>query len=157
MNNPKTRQQWILEGLKFNPSISFVEMFSKYFVEFSKSEVTFSKDWNKANEDLKEYQKIINNVKLEESISLEKESLKRNILSKHDALEILTEIAQGKTDEVDGKLVKPSFADRRNAIDSLAKFEGWNAPTKIENTGATKLIIKGKKYAGKAINNDSSN
>ncbi len=132
MNNPKSRQQWILDELKINPAIGFSETFSKYLVKFSKSEVTFSKDWNKVNTEFQEYQESIKKAKLEQSIETEKEAVKRNILSKHDAMEILSEIAQGKEKEVAGKKVAPSYADRRNAIETLSKIEGWNAPTKQE-------------------------
>jgi hypothetical protein len=75
-----------------------------------------------------------NNIKTEFGIELEKEAVKRNILSKHDALEILTEIAQGKVKKVEGTLIIPSPSDRKGAIESIAKIEGWNAPTKSENT-----------------------
>jgi hypothetical protein len=107
-------------------------MFAKYSQEFAKSNKTFDKDWLKANTELKEYQQIINNAKLEESISLEKEAVKRNILSKHDALEILSEIAQGKVKKVEGTLIIPSPSDRKGAIESIAKIEGWNAPNKLD-------------------------
>jgi len=122
MNNPKFRQNWILDELKINPTIGFSYLFSKYLEKFSKSEVTFSKDWNKANEALKQYQFLINSAKLEQSIETEKEAIKRNILTKLHAMEILTDIAiKGEKD-----------TDRRNAIETLAKLDGWNAPTKQE-------------------------
>lgn len=147
MNNPKTRQQWILDGLKINPSISFRDMFSDYYAKFSKSEVTFSKDWNKANTELKEYQQIINNAKLEESIATEKEAVKRNILSKLDAMEILTEIAIGKPKKIAGEIIFPSAGERRGAIETMSKIEGWNAPTKQETkieANFADIVIKPK-------------
>jgi hypothetical protein len=132
MNNPKFRQQWILDELKKAPTTSYVEMFAKYSQEFAKSNKTFDKDWNKANTELKEYQQIINNAKLEESIATEKEAVKRNILSKLDAMEILTEIAIGKPKIIAGEIVFPSAGERRGAIETMSKIEGWNAPTKQE-------------------------
>jgi hypothetical protein len=73
-----------------------------------------------------------NNIKTELGIVEEQSAVKRNILSKHDALEILTEIAQGKVKKVEGTLIIPSPSDRKGAIESIAKIEGWNAPTKSE-------------------------
>jgi len=122
MNNPKTRQQWILDELKISPTISYVEMFAKYSQKFSISRRTFDKDWNKANIAFNEYREVIEKAKLEQSIETEKEAVKRNILSKLDAMEILSNMAYSAEKD----------ADRRNAIETLAKFEGWNAPTKQE-------------------------
>jgi len=77
MNNPKYRQQWILDGLKANPSISYVDMFTTYSQKFTKSNKTFSLDWNKSNESLKQYLQLINSAKLEQSIETEKEAVAR--------------------------------------------------------------------------------
>jgi predicted CopG family antitoxin len=130
MNNPKQRQQWIYEELVKLPNTSFSDLFSIYYEKFSKSEVTFSKDWKKATEKIKQYQQAINNAKLEQSIETEKEAVKRNILTKLEAMEILTEIAQGKAKKIDGKIIMPSFTDRKGAIETLGKFDGWNSPNK---------------------------
>jgi len=74
-----------------------------------------------------------NNLKTELGIVEEQSVAKRNILSKHDALEILTEIAQGKVKKVEVTVIIRSPSDRKGAIESIAKIEGWNAPTKSEN------------------------
>lgn len=128
-NNPKGRQMFILDELKINSSLSFSDMFSKCFERFSISEVTFSKDWVKVQTELKHYQEAIKNAKLEESIKIEKEAVRRKILTKLEAMEILTEIAEGKAKKIDGKIIIPSFTDRSRAIETLGKFDGWNAPT----------------------------
>jgi hypothetical protein len=86
MNNPKQRQQWIIDKLKVNPNTGFSELFSIYFEKFSKSEVTFSKDWNKASMVFKEYQDAINKAKLEQSIESEKEAVKMGLKTKNDRL-----------------------------------------------------------------------
>lgn len=109
MNNPKTRQQWILDELKKAPATSYVEMFGKYSQNFAKSNKTFDKDWLKANSELKQYQESIKKAKLEQSIETEKEAVKRNILSKLDAMEILSNMAYSAEKD----------ADRRNAIETL--------------------------------------
>lgn len=89
MNNPKTRQKWILDQLKENPLTGFKEMFSVYFEKFSKSEVTFSKDWKKATERLREYQEAINAARMEASIKAETELVKRGLKTKIERLLVL--------------------------------------------------------------------
>ena len=49
-------------------------------------------------------------------------------------MEILTEIAQGKAKKIDGKIIMPSFTDRKGAIETLGKFDGWIAPTETKLT-----------------------
>jgi hypothetical protein len=108
-------------------------MFINYLVEFGKiSEVTFNIDWKKANATHSEYRESIKNKIIDASAKEEIKAVKRNILSKHDALEILTEIAQGKVKKVEGTLIIPSPSDRKGAIESIAKIEGWNAPNKLD-------------------------
>lgn len=131
MNNPKSRQQWLLDELKSNPSTSYVEMFAKYSQEFAKSSKTFDKDWLKANEQLKSYQDLINKARLEQSIETEKEAVKRDILSKQEAMEILTTIARSE---------KEKSIDKKGAIETLAKLDGWNAPTRKDITTNGKEI-----------------
>lgn len=132
MNNPKARQQWILDELKKAPATSYVEMWARYGQKWAKGKTTFDKDWLKANTDLNEYQQAIKKAKLEQSIETEKEAVKRNILTKLEAMEILTEIAQGKAKKIDGKIIIPSFAERKGAIETLGKFDGWIAPTETK-------------------------
>jgi hypothetical protein len=73
-----------------------------------------------------------NNIKTELGIELEKEAVKRNILSKHEALEILSEIAKGKHKKVEGHLVIVTANEQKNAIETMAKLQGWNEATKIQ-------------------------
>ena len=77
---------------------------------------------------------MINNAKTEQTIATEKEAVRKAILQKHEALEILTEIAVGKPKKVEGQIVMPSANERRGAIETMAKIEGWEAPKKTENT-----------------------
>ena len=164
MNNPKFRQQWILDELKINPNLGFSELFSKYSVEFSKSEKTFSLDWNKANEDLKQYLSLINNAKLEESISLEKEAIRNGLKTKFDRLMILQKLVDECLEQLATKQCNDTITigesvknikrlmnqrelnDTRKTLQSLqseiSKIEGDYAPTKIENS-----IIASKEVA----------
>ncbi len=136
MNTPKDRQQWIYDLLIREPTLSFTDGFTKYLLNFTNSKgkalskVTFTKDWKQAQALLKEYQRTINDEKLKESIKQEKKAVKRNILSKHDAMEILTTIAKNAFGKEN---------DRIKAIAELSKFEGWYEPKKIDITTDFKL------------------
>lgn len=134
-NTPQYRQQWILEELKKSPLLSFVEMFSKYSVNFSKTEKTFSKDWKQAQKELKAWQKTINKEVARQLISTEVEERKKDLFAKMDALNILADIARGKGMRIDGEKFIPSYRERISAIAQLSKMEGWDAPVKQEVTG----------------------
>ncbi len=134
MNNSKTRQQWIYDLLIGEPTLSFGDCFSKYSAKFSKSQKTFSKDWKIARQRFSEYQKTIESEKLKVSIETEKEAVKKNILTKHACMEILSKIAKGVAIKVDNKTVMPKTIDRIKAISELAKYEGWYATEKVDVT-----------------------
>ncbi len=134
MNNPKSRQQWIYDLLISEPTLSYVNGLAKYRQKWAKSKTTFDKDWKQAQARLKEYQKTINDEKLKESIKQEKQAVKRNILNKHDAMEILTTIAKGTASKVDDKIIIPTASERTKAIAELSKFNGWYEPVKTETS-----------------------
>jgi len=95
---------------------------------------TFDRYFQKAKEQHSRQRETINNAKLNTTIELEKEAVKKAILTKHQALEILTEIAQGKAKKVEGQIIMPSPNERKGAIETMMKMEGWTAPIKTENT-----------------------
>ena len=132
MQNKTAYTDFILTELN-KGNVNYKDVFLVFLSKFKLSEPTFVKYWKLANETYLEQRNAINEAKLEDSIKTEKEAVKRNILTKNDALEILTEIAQGKVKKVEGTLIIPSPSDRKGAIESIAKIEGWNAPTKSEN------------------------
>lgn len=103
-NNPKERQQWIMDELKLNPILSFKDCFSKYLVMFSKTEVTFSKDWKTTQATHKDYQTKLNNAKDEVRIGMELESLKSGLKSKLDRLMFY----QDQIDEMEKQLTGAS-------------------------------------------------
>ncbi len=125
MNTPKARQQWIYNLLVKKPTLSYGDCCAEFSLKFAKTKRTFDKDWKTATKKFKEYQKIIEQEKLKASIEAEKEAVKKDILTKQDAMEVLTEIAKSTTN---------SNTDRIKAISELAKYNGWHAPTKQETT-----------------------
>lgn len=115
-------------------NVQYKDVMLVFVSKFELSEQTFVRYWKQANESHKEQRNLINNAKTEQTIATEKESVKKAILQKHEALEILTEIAIGKPKKVEGQIIMPSANERRGAIETMAKIEGWEAPKKTENT-----------------------
>jgi hypothetical protein len=89
---------------------------------------TFDRYWEVANEAHREQFEAINSAKLEQRIESEKEAVKRDIISKHDALEVLSKIVMGDLN---------ANNDKRQSIETMAKIEGWFAPKEIETTDKT--------------------
>ena len=115
-------------------NVQYKDVMLVFVSKFELTEQTFVRYWKKANESHKQQRELINNAKIDTTIATEKEAVKKAILSKHEALEILTEIAVGKPKKVEGQIVMPSANERRGAIETMAKIEGWEAPKKTENT-----------------------
>lgn len=139
-NNPTSRQKWILDLLKVEPTLSYVDMFSKYAVEFSKSERTFAKDWKAAQSQLQAWQKAINERVASREVEAEVKARERAVITKTRALEILSNIAEGKAVKVEGQIVMPSPRERISAVAQLSKMEGWDAPQEINQTGSINII-----------------
>ena len=155
-NNPKYRQQWVLDSLKVNPSFNHGVLFAEYFIKFAKSKVTFDKDWLKANAVFSEYQDAINNAKLTQSIASAKSEVKRGLKTKFDRLMILQnqvdqcldQLTSRQCDDVyifDGSAIsykrnmnQREINDTRKTLNTLqieiSKIEGDYAIIKTENT-----------------------
>ena len=70
--------------------------------------------------------------------------LENSYISKIEALNILSDIARGKVVIYEDNVLVPSFSDRRAAIDSVCKIEGWYASTKLDaqiNTNQTQAVL----------------
>jgi hypothetical protein len=134
-------------GLLEKGIIERKEIVSKFCKNFQTSERTADTYLKMANEVYKERRSLINEAKLNETIQIEKEAVKSDILSKEEAMVILTEIAKGGAKDVGDKTIIPNPADRKSAIEVLAKLNGWEAPKKTETTITTEtdIIIKGNK------------
>lgn len=104
---------------------------------------TFKRYWKIASDRHRARQEATQTALAEYALELEKEGLKRAILSKHERMEILTQIALGEIpmvkhmvvdkyiEEVD---IAPSWKDRKEAIAELNKMEGDYAPLKKDIT-----------------------
>jgi hypothetical protein len=128
-------------------NVKYNDVSSLFCTNFHLTIRSFAKYWNIANEAYKERRSLINEAKLNETIQIEKEAVKSDILSKEEAMAILTEIAKGGAKDVGDKTIIPNPAERKSAIEVLAKLNGWEAPKKTETTITTEtdIIIKGNK------------
>ena len=70
--------------------------------------------------------------------------LEQSYLSKHDALCILSDMARGKPLIHEDDILIPSFSDRRSAIETMCKMEGWYAVAKVDaqiNTNQQAILV----------------
>jgi hypothetical protein len=143
INNPTYRQNWILDKLKINPTESYNDMYAKYSQEFAISRKTFDKDWKKAKKTFFEYQTLINNAKLEESIAQEKESVKLAILSKNQILEKLSKIAESAVYYSKDGSLNEDYSNKISAMKTINEMQGYKAPLKSETeVNINEIIFK---------------
>jgi len=115
-------------------NVQYKDVMLVFVSKFQLTEKTFCIYWKTANTQYTERLQERNNKLEDQRTTLAKETLKKDILTKFEAMEILTEIAQGKPKKVEGTIVMPNHNERINAVKTLATFEGWEAPKKTENT-----------------------
>jgi hypothetical protein len=108
---------------------------SKIVEKWQISSRTFDRHWKVANERHLINRQSINTVIAEVYVEAEKERFKKAILSKDEALQILTDIANGKKTLVGKGSLIPTFAERRMAIQTMADIQGWKSDTKIQVSG----------------------
>ena len=145
MANLKPNKENIITEIliELEKGISFTACAKLFDMNWSLPSTTFKRYWKEANE---RYQTV--NVTAQKELSdifLEgkKEALKKAILTKHERMEILTQIAKGEIPLVkhivcDGVIqevdVVPAWADRKAAIAELNKMDGEYAPIKKDIT-----------------------
>jgi sulfate adenylyltransferase subunit 1 (EFTu-like GTPase family) len=137
MNNPATRQEWILEQLTERPTLSYRECFGKYSVNFGKTERTFDRDWNNATERHTERQQAINAAKEVAIIKEEVKAAKNGLKSKHERLMILQDQVDATLVDLQDELLE--YRDKvalrkvlRELQAEVSKIEGDYAPAKTE-------------------------
>lgn len=137
MNNPKTRQQWILDELKNSPNISFSEMFSKYSEMFSKSEKTFSKDWKKAVSEHSEYQKTLKSEKERVSIQKEVEAVENGLETKIQRLFSL----QKRKNDIEKMLSTGTYLEHKFSGNKVVKAERPLTPQEVSSLTKTFQLL----------------
>lgn len=102
--------------------------------EWQIAERTFYRYYNEALPTHQERQQAIQKQLEKETIEQEKKRIKREILTKHERLEIAARIAKGNARKLDDKIIIPSDSDILKALDYLSKIEGDYAPIKQDVT-----------------------
>ena len=148
-NNPKNRQQWIFDLLKVE-NLTFSDVFSKYYAKFSKSEVTFSKDWNKVSSQITEYRNKVDKAKEEQSIAIEVDALKSGLKTKLEWVGVLqkelddNQVEESVLDLKTGKVIrymrKMTPTERKGHMERISKFMGFEASIKQEVVVTDKTI-----------------
>ena len=103
----------------------------------------FVEKWHKSDRTVQRYlakaqKKVENRIALEQKAKekiIEQEAgnaVRKNILTRQKALEILTSIAEGSARKISDQLFVPTDRDRIIAIDKLSIMEGWNAASKTD-------------------------
>lgn len=112
---------------------TYKECFAVILSKVKLSEPTFVKYWKEANKRYLEVQQATQKVIAEQSTVNDIERLKIGILDKTEALKILTEIAKEPLKEGSMGMVSAK-TEQISAIKTIAELQGWNSPTKTENT-----------------------
>jgi hypothetical protein len=117
-----------------NPQLDLSKIVSYFVPICQKSDRTVRRFVKKATE--YNLNRIIKQEKVKDDILLKStaESIKRDILSRDEALEILSSISRGNAKKIKDELIIPSASEQIRAIDKLAELNGWNMPAKIAQT-----------------------
>lgn len=125
-NEPKKRQEWMLELLKKEPLMSSGGMFKIYSEKFTFSRRTFQKDWKAVEQKHLDYQKKAQKEKERASIEAETEAVKRGLKTKIERVLILQE----QVDTIIKELEKGThtekkifFDEEREVVRLLTPFE----------------------------------
>jgi hypothetical protein len=133
MQNKKTYTDFIISELN-KGNVKYNDVCSVFLRKFALSRQTFDKYWKQANTIHSEQREAINNAKLEESITLEKEAVKDANFYRNKILAKMEEIMEQKAKRVEGQVIMPTYSDVIRAGERIAKIMGVDAPTKSENT-----------------------
>lgn len=121
--------------IELEKGTGFKDCFAVILSKFQLSERTFATYWKTANEkhaiNQQETQKRIGDILTDNLIN----NLNSAILSKNEALEILTDIAKAEVKEAkEGEMPNypPKVIERIQAIKTISEMQGWNAPIKSD-------------------------
>ena len=120
MNNKKIYIDFIIDELN-KGNVQHKDVCSLFLPKFALTRQSFDKYWILANDEYKVQREAINQAKIDTTIQMEIQDVRYNVLTKNDALSLLSDIAVNAKD-----------ADRIRAIEVVAKLEGWNSAEKID-------------------------
>jgi hypothetical protein len=109
-----------------NPDKKRGQILSHFVAICRKSRRTIERYYKKADEyNLSRIRKQ-ENVREKELVSSATESVKKAIISRSEAEEILSSIAKGDTKQIGEELIVPSAGEQINAIKKLSEMNGWD-------------------------------
>lgn len=120
---------------------------SKCFAELSGKwhypKRTFENHWSEAQEIYNKERREINDEVMRASTEKEKESAKRNIMTRLDILENLTKIALGYHVRVGaGEQFTPTAGEQIRAMETINRMQGYNEADKLEVTEIKPILTK---------------
>lgn len=134
----------IADYLFANPDKDRADVMAKYGKAWRLSIRTTDRIIKEAKEYNAERIAIQEAVKLEALKDVAREDIQAAILTREDALKILSDIAKGDKRNFDDEIIVPSDGDRIKAINQLSKMSGWDSANKIDiTTGGEKMEFKG--------------
>lgn len=140
----KERMIAIADYLFANPDKDRADVMAKYGKAWRLSIRTTDRIIKEAKEYNAERIAIQEAVKLEALKDVAREDIQAAILTREDALKILSDIAKGDKRNFDDEIIVPSDGDRIKAINQLSKMSGWDSVNKIDiTTGGEKMEFKG--------------
>jgi len=128
---------WIL--IELIKGTTFKDCFTVIYSKGKLSEKTFTNYWNEANVIYAQNQAIKREELLKANSDEQDEFISDLILTKKEALEILTKIIRAENEirvnrEGIEYSAKPSFFDRISAMGIMNRMRGWDMPLKVDNT-----------------------
>lgn len=121
-----------------NPAASRADIIAHFHAKLQISQRTFDVIICDARKYNAERIRIQENAEKEVLSELSRKDVEKNIISREDALNILSTISKGECRAIkddDGRIIEaagPTDADRIRAITQLAKMQGWEAPAQWE-------------------------
>jgi len=143
----------ILSEMDFGATAT--EIKAIYVEKWRISERTFERYWQEASSRYLEANERVKEAENAVRIQMAQERVKKAILTKHERLEILSQIARGEIpmikhivvaqggdcgSSIEERTIYPAWRDRRDAVAEINKMEGDYAPIKKDITSGGEAI-----------------
>lgn len=135
--------------IEIEKGANFTQCSNLFEIVWSLPPSTFKRYWKIASDRFRERQHRIQTELEGVALELEKEALKKAILTKQERMEILSEIARGEMGMLkyivcDGGIyereIDPMWKDRKDAIAELNKMDGSYTPLKTDMTSGGETL-----------------
>jgi hypothetical protein len=145
MKNKPTYSKQVIEIADYifkNPQYKTAEIIAVFCGKLRKSKrsielyISQAKEYNQSR--LKKQEQAKDEALTDEA----KASVKSAILTRNEALKILSDIATGRARKIEKDILAPTDGDRTRAIQQLSKMEGWDAPAQLDINTTQDVIIQ---------------